>query len=278
MIGRTEVSELRAAALWYVRQGWPVLPLQPGGKVPAGELVPHGVSEASVDEELVRQWWDRVPRANIGVASGVAFDVLDIDGEEGTRSMIELTAHYGQLPPGPIVVTRRGFHHYFAPHKLRNRAGIRSGVDIRGSGGYVVAPPSRHPSGASYRWAEGAGPRTALPPMPAWLRELARRPAPRQRRGGGDSPPSSSTAYGLAALEREIGRIALAHVGQRNDQLNRSAYALGRLIAGGELDGEQALDALLTAGERSGLESSEVRATVASGIQSGIELPRRASR
>jgi len=114
--------------------------------------------------------------------------------------------------------------------------------------------------------------------MPAWLRELARRPAPQQRRGGGGSPPSSSTAYGLAALEREVGRIALAHVGQRNDQLNRSAYALGRLVAGGELDGDQALDALLTAGERSGLESSEVRATVASGIQSGIELPRRASR
>ncbi len=53
---------------------------------------------------------------------------------------------------------------------MRNQAGLRPGIDVRGDGGYVVAPPSLHASGNYYRWAEGRAPQQLEPaPIPRWL-------------------------------------------------------------------------------------------------------------
>ena len=90
-----------SAALSYARLGWPVIPLHypvgGGGcscnnpacdspaKHPIGKLVPHGLKDATTDEELIRQWWARYPQANIGIRTGAesGLVVLDIDPHNG---------------------------------------------------------------------------------------------------------------------------------------------------------------------------------------------------
>lgn len=133
------------------------------------------------------------------------------------------------------------------------------------------------PSSGRYRWAEGAGPDEPLEPVPPWLLELVRplatpRPAPSVGTGKVRTLPSS---YGRQALESELGRVAMAPEGARNHQLNRSAFALGQLVASGSLDAETVVGGLIEAAERAGLTGREVEATIASGLRSGLRSPRR---
>ena len=147
---------------------------------------PHGSTwQTTTDSATVARWLDS--GSNVGIVTGPRCVVLDIDGPEGSRSLAALEYAHGALPHGPTATTRRGSHRYFAPvPNLRNSAGkIGPNLDIRAEGGYVVAPPSLV-DGHRYQWAT----RGTLPPMPAWLQELAldqprpasaRRPHQRER-------------------------------------------------------------------------------------------------
>ena len=117
----------------------------------------------------------------------------------------------------------KGFHYFVLPTGLGNRAGVLPGVDYLGRNAYVVAPPSQHPSGVRYRWIIPGG----LAPAPSWLLELVR-PQRELSVAGEDLPidPSRATAYGHAALRRELDRLSQAENGTRNDHLNRSASLL----------------------------------------------------
>src|SRR5690625_4255752 len=86
----------------------------------------------------------------------------------------------------------------------------------------------------------------------------------------------TTSNYGAAALERELGRVATAPEGTRNDTLNRAAFALGQLMAGGEVDETTATDQLTTAARRAGLDDTEITQTIASGIKAGKLEPRSA--
>jgi putative DNA primase/helicase len=138
---------LRDAALGYASQGIPVLPLHyplphrgdlqpltdgrpmvasrpsPGcscrdpscgqvGKHPLGNLVPHGVKDATTNRARILAWWTRHPQANIGLATGHRFDVLDVDGPSGEQAMRALAAEYGLASSGPLVRTGGGGWHY----------------------------------------------------------------------------------------------------------------------------------------------------------------------
>lgn len=144
------------AALIYASWGWPVFPCRPGGKAPAyhrGEFE-HGVRQASVDPDQIRAWWTRWPTANIGLATGWVMDVIDVD-PAGRLWWADLYAHHnGNKDSGlpdvhGIVSTPRpgGSHIYIQPSGKGNLADFAPGVDYRGRGGYVLAPPSvLHPS------------------------------------------------------------------------------------------------------------------------------------
>ncbi len=181
--------QLRDAAVGYASRGIPVLPLHyplprrglqpvpgdqhpavsrtgcscrdPGcgqpGKHPLGSLVPHGVKDATTNRARVLAWWSRHPLANIGLACGHVFDVLDVDGPVGEATIRALAAAHGLVSSGPLVRTGGGgWHYYLAPTGLGNvRPAGLAHVDWRGQGGYVVAPPSRHASGHPYRWIPG---------------------------------------------------------------------------------------------------------------------------
>jgi hypothetical protein len=155
-------SELVLAALAYAERGWPVLPVLPAGKRP---LTKTGLLEADTDPHQIAEWWSRWPHANIGLRTGVAFDVLDIDGIEGFASIPE--AH-----SGPISRTGKGEHWLFLPGATANATGLFPKVDWRGTNGYIVAPPSRHPDGHDYAWHPEQGPDSPLSPPPEWLTPL----------------------------------------------------------------------------------------------------------
>lgn len=145
---RDSVS-LASAALWYASVGLPVFPLQPRSKIPY--VRSHGFKDATLDPAQIQAWWQTAPDANIGIATGHRIDVIDIDGPDGN---VSLTRIIDDLPPrfGWVSTPRPGGRHFYVPATGRgNDAHILPGVDYRGTGGYVVAPPSVTDQG-SYRW------------------------------------------------------------------------------------------------------------------------------
>lgn len=268
-----ECQALLAWALHYAARGWPVLPLRPRGKVP---LTRHGVKDASTAPDVIRGWWTRWPDANIGLATGVAFDVLDLDdGATPGLDAIDAAARDDGPDVGPFVLTGRGLHWYLAPTGLGNRAGFLPSCDWRGTGGYVVAPPSIHPSGHRYAFDPEHGIETPLPAVPAWLLDLLRGPA-RAEPKAMPAPRREGSAYGRRALATEVGHLALVAQGTRNHELNRAAFRMGQLVAGGELDAYEVAADLLTVAGRIGHTEKEAVATIRSGMASGMAHPRRA--
>lgn len=160
---------LAKAARWYAKQGIPVFPCRPMDKIPliksphpepaeraacpgpaACGQWGHGFADATTDLAVLHEWWERWPRANIGLATGHLFDVLDIDGPAGYQQAALLTLNIF----GKVRTPGHGGRHWYLPVSGRgNRAKMATDLDYRGKGGYVVAPPSRTPNGW-YEWLE----------------------------------------------------------------------------------------------------------------------------
>lgn len=138
---------LARAAGWYAANGIAVFRLLPGGKRPFPGT--RGLHDATCDLDVVQAWWRDQPQANIGIPTGHGFDVIDVDGPPGHSSLVD-------LEPIPTLARARtgsgGLHLYVAATGRGNGARIQPGIDYRGIGGYVVAPPSRHANGRLYRW------------------------------------------------------------------------------------------------------------------------------
>jgi hypothetical protein len=159
------------------------VPVTPCGKRP---LTPNGLNDATADAEIVRGWYDLWPDANLGVRTGACSGiiVLDIDPKAGgTESLRQLEKRHGRLPATLTVATGGGGEHCYFSHpggEVRNSAGrLGPGLDVRGDGGYVVAPPSVHECGKPYRWLSDPQ-KTPIAEAPRWLLELLASPAPRQ--------------------------------------------------------------------------------------------------
>ncbi|HXZ00419.1 MAG TPA: bifunctional DNA primase/polymerase [Stellaceae bacterium] len=172
------VSEIEAAAGDYLRRGWSVIPLRPQSKLPAIRW--EAYQRRRADRETLRRWVRRWPGLNIGIVTGAVSGlvVLDLDrGHAGFDSLEALERLHGPLPATVEAETGGGGRHFYftaPPASLRNKAGIAPGVDLRGEGGMVVAPPSIHPSGGRYRWSPGHEPGTLAPAvLPRWLVQLA---------------------------------------------------------------------------------------------------------
>lgn len=152
---------LKEYALYYADIGLAVFPIKPRSKEPA---ITNGFKSATKDRAQIEAWWDRCPEYNIGIATGsvsgglVVID-LDLDDDKGVNGYEVLRKwqrENGELPETSMSITGRGGYHYFYRDtaQWRNRAGLYEGVDIRGDGGYVVAPPSIHPNGRQYEWEQ----------------------------------------------------------------------------------------------------------------------------
>ena len=149
---------LAEAAERYASMGWAVFPLRPRGKEPRTK---NGVKDACADVEQVRAFWARYPDSNIGIAMGepsggiVAIDA-DVDpeaGKDGVDTISEWERAHGELPETACSLTGRdGYHMLYRMDGVRNSVNADAAVDIRSTGGYIVAPPSVHPNGRRYAW------------------------------------------------------------------------------------------------------------------------------
>jgi hypothetical protein len=289
------MNPLLAAALGYAAWGIPVYPARwprptPGGaslacSCPRGPgcdrpakhpLTRHGATDATTNPAQLARWWARWPKANLGLATGVVFDALDVDGPAGLAALRRLARAAGLRLPGPLVATGGGgWHYWFAPTGLGNRPPRDlPHVDWRGRGGCVVAPPSRHTSGGTYHWLRPLD-QAPLPEVPAALRARLDPHQPAVARPAGPVGPAEvGHPYGRRVLAAELAALGRATPGQRNHTLNHTAFKVYRYVGGGVLDEEAVTAAFTQAALDLGLAPAEVRRTLASARSAGLANPR----
>lgn len=278
MEAASRLGLMAEAALELARLG-PVFPCR--DKRP---LTERGYKDATTDPGQIAEWWGAWPDANVGLATGEVI-VLDVDGPEGEQTLAALELEGGPLPPTLEARTGRGRHLYYRSPQgavIGNAAGERGrglgkGLDVRGRGGYVIAPPSRHAeTGKAYEWAN---PRVPVAPLPEWVAvrlEKPKAPAPvvPLRPSPNGQVSDREQAYGKAALEAEAQAVRTAAQGERNHALNRAAFSLGQLVASGQLAEGEVLAELEAAAQAAGLEAGETRLTLRSGLEAGKAQPR----
>ena len=329
------------AALQYVRRGWAVFPCRErdetvtiGGEErlfkAKAPYVRKGLKDATLDEAQVCAWWRRWPNAMIGVPTGsngafvVDFDprIDDIVDEE-TGEIIgqhewtleqmkaDLEALIGvPFPPSLTSRTISGGVHVWLKMpddggaEIRNSVGgkaLTDHIDVRGVGGYVIAPPSYCEGGQDaaeghYRWIERRGDwrsDDAISAAPAELiavlrDKVRRKPAERAPAAPRSAPRTPSGAqvdqlidedvrkYARAAVEGECRAIGEAGSGRRNAQLNESAFKVATLVAAGAVDGNFARAAVEAAARANPGrdDDGQIIATIESGWSAGLEQPR----
>ncbi|MEU6054165.1 bifunctional DNA primase/polymerase [Streptomyces xanthochromogenes] len=297
----THAPALLCAALAAAERGWPVFPLRPGDKRPAGHperdcpgtgrcTEGHRTPEqrATLDADSIRACWDTAPY-NVGIATGPAqLVVVDLDlpknaddtapaqwagMADGLDVFAALCERAGQpLPTETYTVrTRRGGQHlYFtAPEgkTLRSTGGTLGWkVDTRAWGGYVVGAGSLVATRA-YEVIHDA-PAT---PLPAWLSDLlTTKPAPAPMPLSELSARMrNATAYSTTALRGELEKVLSAREGGRNRSVYSAAYALARLIRTGDLTEAAVTTELMSTGQSIGLPAGECRTAIRSGLIRG---------
>ncbi len=313
------MSKLLAAALAYAQMGIAVFPLRPGQKKPYGFTT--GLHGATSDPDLVGARWrgeadlplrpaepdetlpERVRaslKANVAIATGPVSGlwVLDLDGPGGEASIAALESVHGALPVTVEQVTPGGRHMCFKwdpRFHLKISAGkVGFGIDVRGDGGYIVAPPSVHPGdvkreiprGLIYAWALGRSPdECVLADAPEWLLKMAMpeeaspaRAAPRPAR---TVDSGRASRYGEACLSTACRLVATAPAGTQQDTLWRQSCFVGGLIGGREIEEDYGRRALVDAGMRmvaakKPWSEKDVRTHVERGIEAGKPHPKTA--
>lgn len=297
-------SALIDAALEHAAKGRPVFPCNPETKRP---LTARGFKDASTDARVIVGWWHRWPNAMIGVPTGSAIGawVLDIDDPAAFEAACDIP-----LPSTRRATTGKGYHLYFRwdpalpiinAQRTQKGWGIPGlpGADVRGEGGYVIVPPSMHPSGKPYVWASEEDASEA----PIDLVELVRnrKPIADPVEAVPGAPPvptpafdhgtkatalakyDTDTAYGLGALDRECVAVAVASPGAQEGTLNNAALKIGALVGGGELSLRTATAELVRAGLSMQSGNSDdpwtleaITTKVDRGLQAGMKKPRTA--
>jgi hypothetical protein len=245
---------------------------------------------ATADPMLVVALWQRTTDANIGILTGrrSGIVVVDVDGMAGMQSLVAIERAYGPTQITPMAITPRGRHIYFkhpggnvVVHNSASAVGPK--IDVRGDGGYVVAPGSVHASGVEYCWSLGrALGDVELAPLPMWataapaiaMQEI---PIPRAAPSATVLPlRADSSAYYRSAVERECTTVARAAEGTRNHALNTAAFNLGQLVAAGHVGRDHVFGALMAAAKVCDLGERESFRTIASGLDAGCNAdPRR---
>ena len=236
-------------ALKYAVLGWKVFPLCAGQKIPLPGT--HGVKDATSDEQTIRAWWAKYPNANIAVACGETSGiyVIDVDvSADGSVNGLESLKEFPQLPDTVKQLTPRGGFHGFFKSAIApaNRNSFRPGIDIRGTGYYVVLAPSVHPNGGIYYWCPGCGPgEHVITEYPDFMRPVTRAPWASKPGDGpvlayGNSTPATSDALQRASLYLAQCDPAIQGQGGHDKLL----YAAGRLVKGFDLSDDQAYDLL----------------------------------
>lgn len=192
--------------------------------------------------------------------------VADEDPRHGSEASVAAwEAEHGPLPETFTVRTGSGgTHRYWSTAEpLRCRTGFLPGWDLKAEGGYVVGPGSVHSSGGIYRVTRWV----PIAPMPPALLELVCERETRQPDAGPAPAAPHGSRYVQRAIEAECHALASAPEGQRNETLNRSAYALARFVAAGEASADPVVSALAYSAALAGLPEWEIGRTIESAFR-----------
>lgn len=249
--------------------GFNLIPVRPRSKQPVSKWA-RFQDERAASEEVTH--WQRAG-FNAGIVTGAISNlvVLDCDSPEA----VEEAHRLGGVGETVSVKTANGVHFYFRHpgSTVPNKTRFLPGMDLRADGGFVVASGSSHPNGGIYEWINHPA-WHEVAPMQGWLAshlEGKSQPAAAIP----TSPAVAESAYGIAARDSELTALRNTAQGQRNDQLNRSTFALAQLSAAGELNSEDARATLRAVALEIGLEPDEIERTLASGWMAGLREPRR---
>jgi hypothetical protein len=240
-------------------------------RVPPEKWGPYQTREPTAEEYA--NWFRRYPDYNAFVITGAINGLFVVDCD--TSQAVEYFEKRGHGETW-TVRTRRGFHFYFKHPGYRvhnqNRGKIFEHLDIKGDGGYVIAPDSVHPSGFVYTWEPGHSPDDIeLAEAPSWLLELLKPAAERPARAPKPFTGNISK-YARTAWDRELQRAASAPAGQRNQTLNDSAFSLGQLVSGGELNESDVRESLYAIADR-WPNADHSRKTIRNGLEAGMQQP-----
>src|SRR5262245_44104656 len=284
------------AALSLAAAGLPVFPAG-SDKRP---LLVGWQEKASAEQKQIRRWWDSHPTALPAIVVGrAALVVIDCDrhpgGNDGIKAFNQLvSANDATLANVPMTKTARGGAHLFfrQPSGVplgNGRGDLPDGIDVRGAGGFVIAPGAMLPDGKQWQSATGkpsladAYKAGTIPELPQWLADIIR---PSGRSNGGtarifDNGETNNScrgqAYATAALDGAVAELSIAPTGKRNETLNAVAFRMGKMVARDWIDEKTVTDALLGAcdankylrehGHRTTMK------TIESGIQAGKKQP-----
>jgi len=250
--------------------------------------------QSSIDEAVIRRWWSRWPDAAIGMdLAKCGLVVIDADRHELDKDGVEafgaiMSDHGFDPDSAPLVATpSRGNHHFFrqppgkefgnADSALYRERKLRDmGINVRGAGGYVVAPGTVLKDGSFYElW----GSLEDIPVLPAWLaaileKEPDEKQAERMLVQRSEITDSRVKAYVDAAIEAETTRVRSAGKGGRNNTLNEAAFSLGQLVGAGHVGEAEIFALLMNAAKDCGLGQAESRKTILSGLKAGAKDPR----
>lgn len=259
-------ADFCASAIAYANAGYAVFPLAPNSKIPAirGGA---GVKEATRDHAIIQLWGQRFPHANIGIACGEpsGIVVIDVDPRNGGSETITRLSMRGHVfPDCPTSVTGGGGRHLFFrfdPRINNSKDKIGKGIDVKSTGGYVVAAPSFVPCAdgrgtGHYRWlrhpSEGHAPR-----LPIWASTLLA-PPPR--------PPQSRTPImdGPKNIHGLIKFLSSAGSGERNNRLYWCSRRVAEMVKAQQVAEGGAVSQLLSASVSVGLPPKEAAATIRS--------------
>ncbi|UGB26372.1 bifunctional DNA primase/polymerase [Methylorubrum sp. B1-46] len=284
------LSNLDVALEWS-RAGVPVFPCYASGekvKCPLRGVFWH--SAATTNERQIRTWWEQNPDALPALHLGRAdLLVIDADGEGGVADWYAVLD--GRDDDAPTVETPSGGEHrYFrrGGRDLGNGRGSlppkrgKIGIDVRGKGGYVIAPGATLLDGRRYE-ANGYDILSA-PEIPDWLVEILQGQHEVQENRAARIEPGAPVsdvrrrAYGERALEAEMRELAMAAPGTRNETANLCAFRIGQLVGGGCLTEQEAYAALHNAAASWGIPANDKalgqRGTIARALRDGARSPR----
>lgn len=198
-------------AISYEKRGWAIFPCK--GKVP---LTPNGFKDATTDIGQILAWAKQYPDANIAIATGNISGIFVVDADE--HSAAQMLQKQSLVTKTVIGKTGRGYHCiYRIPDgvTIPCKTGLLPKVDIRGTGGYIIAPPSIHPSGKRYEFLYSPKD-TAVADPPAKLVDLILNGVP-------SSSPEDTSAQTRNVMElREVAQGGI----QEHDGRNQAATRL----------------------------------------------------
>ena len=273
-------------ALYYAEKlDWPVFPAPPGTKKSHKSAAysdgrPWGMTK---DADEIRRDFEQWPVANVGIVCGAVSGIFVIEADtleghdvNGIASLAALQAEHGKLPATLQAESPSGSIHYFFRHPgfhIQTFPRLVPGVDVRGDGGMVIAPPSVKPGKGIYKW------RNSLPVVdaPQWLLDLIKAHKEPERVAIRKPYEGETSSNAGMAMKARYDEVASAPDGTRNQALNDASFKLGQYIGAGELSEEQAADVMLAACESNGLLADDGKgqclATIKSGIRGGIKDP-----